>query len=75
MDHYIELIRKRGMIPGLSTHMPETIPYADESDLDIGTYIQIYNAAHTPRCPTRDLLQCRELMTRSSQNKVGRGSA
>ena len=45
MDVYTALIRERGMIPGLSTHMPETIPYADETDLDVGTYIQIYNAA------------------------------
>jgi len=45
MDEYTALIRERGMIPGLSTHMPETIPYADESELDVGTYIQIYNAA------------------------------
>ena len=45
MDRFAAMIRERGMIPGLSTHMPETIPYADESDLDVGTYIQIYNAA------------------------------
>ena len=45
MDYFTGLIRERGMIPGLSTHMPETIPYADESGLDVGTYIQIYNAA------------------------------
>ena len=45
MDHFAALIRQRGMIPGLSTHMPETIPYADDTDLDVGTYIQIYNAA------------------------------
>lgn len=45
MDQYAALIRDAGMIPGLSTHMPETIPYADESGLDVGTYIQIYNAA------------------------------
>jgi len=38
------LIRERGMIPGLSTHMPETIVYADESGLDVETYISIYNA-------------------------------
>lgn len=37
-------IRRRGMIPGLSTHMPETPVYADETGLDVGTYIQIYNA-------------------------------
>jgi hypothetical protein len=32
------------MIPGLSTHMPETIIYADDTKIDIETYIQIYNA-------------------------------
>ena len=45
MDHYAAVIREFGMIPGLSTHMPESIPYADENGLDVGTYIQIYNAA------------------------------
>jgi hypothetical protein len=45
MDRYAAWIRERGMIPGLSTHMPESIIYADETDLDVGTYIQIYNAA------------------------------
>ncbi|GAG02576.1 unnamed protein product [marine sediment metagenome] len=39
------MIRDRGMLPGLSTHMPETIIYADESGLDVETYISIYNAA------------------------------
>ena len=37
-------IRQRGMIPGLSTHMPEAPVYADRTGLDVGTYIQIYNA-------------------------------
>lgn len=45
MDTYCAMIRARGMIPGLSTHMPETILYADDSELDAQTYIQIYNAA------------------------------
>jgi hypothetical protein len=45
MDFFIPAIRERGMIPGLSTHMPETPIYADEMGLDVGTYIQIYNAA------------------------------
>jgi len=44
MDKYAAMIRERGMIPGLSTHMPESIIYADETNLDVGTYIQIYNA-------------------------------
>ncbi len=38
------MIRERGMIPGLSTHMPESIIYADESGLDVETYISIYNS-------------------------------
>ena len=38
------MIRERGMIPGLSTHMPETIIYADESGLDVETYISIFNS-------------------------------
>ncbi len=37
-------IRERGMIPGLSTHMPEAIVYADETGLDVETYISLYNA-------------------------------
>jgi hypothetical protein len=45
MDEFCRMIRERGMIPGLSTHAPETPVYADESGLDVATYIQPYNAA------------------------------
>lgn len=45
MDLFCRMIRERGMIPGLSTHMPETVILADRSGLDVETYIQIYNAA------------------------------
>jgi hypothetical protein len=45
MDQICEMIRHRGMIPGLSTHRPETVRVADQTDLDVATYIQIYNAA------------------------------
>ena len=38
-------IRSRGMIPGLSTHLPEAISIADKSGADVATYITIYNAA------------------------------
>ena len=38
------MIRERGMIPGLSTHMPESIIYADETGVDVETYIAIYNS-------------------------------
>jgi hypothetical protein len=44
MDQLCRMIRERGMIPGLSTHMPESIIYADESGLDVATYISLYNA-------------------------------
>jgi hypothetical protein len=44
-DVYARQIRDRGMIPGFSTHLPETIVMADESRADAETYIQIYNAA------------------------------
>ena len=44
MDVVCRMIRERGMIPGLSTHTPETIVYADETGLDVETYIQPFNA-------------------------------
>lgn len=45
LDRYTGMIRDRGMIPGLSTHMPESVVYADKMGADVETYIQIYNAA------------------------------
>jgi hypothetical protein len=45
LDRYTGMIRERGMIPGLSTHMPEAVIYADAMGADVETYIQIYNAA------------------------------
>jgi hypothetical protein len=45
IDIYTKMIRERGMIPGLSTHMPESVVYADKTGADVETYIQIYNAA------------------------------
>ena len=44
IDRYTSLIRQYEMLPGLSTHMPETVIYADETGVDVETYIQIYNA-------------------------------
>jgi hypothetical protein len=38
-------IRRLGMIPGLSTHRPETIIVCDKAGYDVATYIQPYNAA------------------------------
>lgn len=40
----LKKIRERNMIPGLSTHMPETIVYADETGIDVETYISLYNS-------------------------------
>ena len=45
LDKYTAMIRARGMVPGLSTHMPESVVYADRQGADVETYIQIYNAA------------------------------
>ncbi len=45
LEKYTLMIRQRGMIPGLSTHMPEAVVYADKMNADIETYIQIYNSA------------------------------
>lgn len=45
IDKYTGMIRERGMIPGLSTHMPEAITVADATGADVETYIQLYNAA------------------------------
>jgi hypothetical protein len=45
IDRYTKMIRERDMIPGLSTHMPEAVIYADMQDADVETYIQLYNAA------------------------------
>jgi hypothetical protein len=45
IDKYTKMIRQRGMIPGLSTHMPEAVIYADKMNADIETYIQLYNSA------------------------------
>ena len=44
MPQVIKMIRERDMIPGLSTHMPETIIFADETALDVETYISLYNS-------------------------------
>jgi hypothetical protein len=45
LGDYTKMIRDRGMIPGLSAHMPEVVMYCDENNEDVETYIQIYNAA------------------------------
>ena len=44
MTQATKMIREREMIPGLSTHMPESIVYADRTGLDVETYISLYNS-------------------------------
>ena len=43
LPDYLAMIRKYGMIPGLSAHMPELVQYSDKNGYDVETYIQIYN--------------------------------
>ncbi len=43
LPDYLEMIRERDMIPGISAHMHETLTYCDEQDYDVEGYIQIYN--------------------------------
>ena len=45
LPDYLSMIRDAGMIPGLSTHMPETVIYSDNCGYDVETYIQIFNCA------------------------------
>ena len=45
LDTYTQMIRSFDMIPGLSTHMPESIIYADAQEADVESYIQLYNGA------------------------------
>jgi hypothetical protein len=43
LPDYLSMIREKGMIPGLSCHMPELIIFSDQNGYDVQTYIQIYN--------------------------------
>lgn len=43
LDDYTKMIRDAGMVPGLSTHVPEAVTYSDENGYDVQTYIQIFN--------------------------------
>ncbi len=45
MEQLCREIRQRNLIPGLSTHLPEVIVAADRMNLDVASYISIYNAA------------------------------
>jgi len=41
----LRIVREFGLVPGLSTHTPESVVCADNSDADVESYIQPYNAA------------------------------
>ncbi|MCD6408636.1 hypothetical protein J7L87_06275 [bacterium] len=43
IEVWLKKIRDAGLIPGLSTHTPEAIIYSDKENLDVESYIQIYN--------------------------------
>jgi hypothetical protein len=45
LNEHLAYVREMGMIPGLSTHAPESVIYSDRCDADVETYIQPYNAA------------------------------
>jgi hypothetical protein len=45
IERITALIRQYEMVPGLSTHLPETVTFCDERNYDIETYLQIYNSA------------------------------
>ncbi|MBT3273807.1 MAG: hypothetical protein HN368_11670 [Spirochaetales bacterium] len=45
LPDYLSMIRAKGMIPGLSAHMPELIVYSDQNEYDVETYIQLFNCA------------------------------
>jgi len=40
----LDYIRERGMVPGWSTHRPETVVVSDRQGYDVEGYIQIFNA-------------------------------
>ena len=41
---YLTYVRELEMLPGLSTHTPEAVVFADRSEADLETYLQIYNS-------------------------------
>lgn len=45
IEPYLEQIRSLGMVPGLSTHRPETILVGDSAGYDVETYVQPFNLA------------------------------
>lgn len=44
LHEFLRVVRAAGMIPGLSTHEPEAIVFADSTEADVESYIQPYNS-------------------------------
>ncbi|MCD6415076.1 MAG: hypothetical protein J7M08_00045 [Planctomycetes bacterium] len=42
---HLSYVREAGMIPGLSSHMPDAITCSDACGADVESYLQLYNAA------------------------------
>ena len=45
LQDHLRLVRQYEMIPGLSSHTPESVTCSDACDADVATYIQPYNSA------------------------------
>ncbi len=45
LDDIIKRVRGHGLVPGVSTHLPETVVVCDKHPYDVETYIQILNVA------------------------------
>jgi len=45
LQDHLRVVREMGLIPGLSSHMPEAITCSDACGADVESYIQPYNAA------------------------------
>lgn len=45
LREHLAYVRQAGMVPGLSTHMPEAITCADACGAEVESYVQPYNAA------------------------------
>ncbi len=45
LSEHLKDVRDAGLLPGLSTHMPESIVYADSCESDVVSYVQPYNSS------------------------------
>ena len=67
----VDAIRKRGLVPGCATHQPaKTIPFLDNTDLDIATYLAPINK--TGRFMGRDHEKTREIISHTPKIVVAK---